>query len=40
MTNKEPTPNHLYTAIAQVIQQARQQVRQVINQQMVRLTGK
>ncbi|MBE0508124.1 MAG: DUF1016 domain-containing protein, partial [Marinospirillum sp.] len=35
MTKKEPTPNHLYTAIAQVIQQARQQVRQVINQQMV-----
>ncbi|SFW97981.1 PDDEXK nuclease domain-containing protein [Marinospirillum alkaliphilum] len=35
MTNKEPTANHLFTAIAQVIQQARQQVRQAINQQMV-----
>lgn len=35
MTNKEPTLNHLFTAIAQAIQQAHQQVRQAVNQQMV-----
>lgn len=35
MTDKELIPNHLYTAIAEVIQQARKQVRQAVNQQMV-----
>lgn len=35
MTNKPAIPETLYTAIATVIQQARQQVKQVVNQQMV-----
>lgn len=35
MTNKELVPNNLYTAIAEVIQQARHQVKQAVNQQMV-----
>jgi len=35
MTNKELISNNLYTAIAEVIQQARQQVKQAVNQQMV-----
>lgn len=35
MTNKELIPNNLYSAIAEVIQQARQQVKQAVNQQMV-----
>lgn len=35
MTNKELISNNLYTAIADVVQQARKQVKQAVNQQMV-----
>jgi predicted nuclease of restriction endonuclease-like (RecB) superfamily len=35
MTNKELVTRNLYTAIAEVIQQAREQVKQAVNQQMV-----
>lgn len=35
MSNQNLSPETLYNAIAEVIQQARQQVRQVVNQQMV-----
>ncbi len=35
MTNKELIPNNLYSAIAEVVQQARQQVKQTVNHQMV-----
>lgn len=37
MTNKNTIPEGLYTAIASVIQQARQQVKQAVNQQMVQV---
>jgi len=35
MSNQTLSPETLYTAIAEVIQQARQHVRQAVNQQMV-----
>ena len=35
MTDKELIPGGLYQSIAEVIAQARQQVRQAVNQQMV-----
>lgn len=35
MTNKDLIPDNLYTAIADVIQEARRQVKQAVNQQMV-----
>lgn len=35
MTNKNIVPDGLYVAITSVIQQARQQVKQAVNQQMV-----
>lgn len=37
MTHKDMIPGSLYTAIAEVIQQARQQVKQAVNQHMVQI---
>jgi len=39
MNNRNLTAETLYTAIADVIQQARHQLRQVVNQQMVQPIG-